>query len=91
MLRYQVFAAYGFAFLAIWSMALQKRAQYALSNEVSLLIELAPLWVVIAIGIYLLTLLVHGVLNFKDCPEAAAELEQEIAVARVELKSRGII
>jgi uncharacterized protein (DUF58 family) len=91
LLRYQLFTAYAVAFLSIWYIALQKKDELDLPAEAMLLIDFAPIWAVVAIGVYLLLVLIIGVLTFKDCPAAALELELEVTVARVELGGKGIL
>ena len=88
LLRYQLFTTYAIAFLSLWYIALQRKDEYGLSN---LLVNWAPLWAVVAVGIYLLFLLVIGVVNCEDRPEAAHELELEVQAARKELRKRGIL
>jgi Dolichol-phosphate mannosyltransferase subunit 3 (DPM3) len=51
----------------------------------------APVWAVLVLGFYLLSLLVYGVFTYRDCPEAALELESEIKEAKIEMKRRGVI
>lgn len=92
LLRYQIFLTYGFAFLSIWAFLLNKSdKQYSLSDSSDVFVLLAPLWGLVALGIYLLLLLINGVLNYKDCPEASKELELETMEAKTEMKKRGII
>jgi hypothetical protein len=92
LLRYQVFIAYGAAFLAVWYQALSFRneAKADLSKEVDLLIQFAPVWAVLALGIYAVSNLIHGVGNMSDCPDAAKEITQNVKEARKEMKKRGI-
>jgi dolichyl-phosphate mannosyltransferase polypeptide 3 len=93
LLRYQVFVTYGAVLLAIWYQALSFRneAKTELSPEVDLLIKFAPVWAVLALGIYALSNLVHGVISMSDCPDAAKEIEQQVKEARKEMKKRGIL
>jgi hypothetical protein len=92
LLRYQVFITYGAVFLAIWYQALSFRseAKADLSLKVDLLIKFAPVWAVLALGIYAVCNLVHGVVNMSDCPDAAKEIDQNVKEARKEMKKRGI-
>jgi Dolichol-phosphate mannosyltransferase subunit 3 (DPM3) len=89
LLRWQVFAAYGATFLAIWYYALNNKKDW--SVKLDLLIDFGPLWAILVLGLYALSSVVVGVKNCRDCPEAAVELNQEIAEAKAELKRRGII
>ena len=104
LLRYQIFTVYGIILLAIWYGALQqqqqKREQLVTENEaenthssayIDILILYLPLWVIFALGIYALCSVIFGVLMLKDYPDAAAEIDQQIAEAKTEMKKRGII
>lgn len=91
LLRYQLFTTYAVVLLSVWYMALQKRDEYKDNAVTLLLIDFMPLWAVVAVGLYLLTVLIVGVLSFNDVPAAAKKLEEEIKEAKTELKKRGII
>ena len=90
LLRWQVFAAYGATFLAIWYYALNSKKEWP-NVKLDLLIDFGPLWAILVLGLYAASSVVVGVVNFRDCPEAAVELNQEIVEAKEELKRRGII
>lgn len=87
-----MFIAYGAVFLAIWYKALSFRneAKADLSKEVDLLIKFAPVWAVLALGIYAVSNLIHGIVKMSDSPEAAKEIDQNVKEARKEMKKRGI-
>jgi hypothetical protein len=51
----------------------------------------APVWMILGLGIYLFLRLILGVLAFRDCPDAASELEAEIVQAKIELRKRKIL
>lgn len=87
LLRWQIFATYAVGFLAIWSLARTSKPD----GGPSWLFDFAPVWAILALGVYALVSVVHGVANFRDCPEAAAEIEQQVIEAKKELKRRGII
>ena len=91
LLRYQIFLTYAIAFLSLWGMALKKKSELDLPLAGDLLIDWAPLWAIVAIGLYLLSVLILGVISFKDCPQAAVELESEVEEAKRDLRKRGII
>lgn len=91
MLRYQVFLTYGVAFFSAWYYCLSKKEELHLSPGSSLLVTLAPVWGVIALGVFLLARLIVGVLGFRDCPDAAQEINRQIVEARAEMKRRKII
>lgn len=48
-----------------------------------------PVYIVVGFGVYSLVVIVYRVATFTDCPEAAAELEQQIKEAREDLKRKG--
>ncbi|KAJ5532144.1 hypothetical protein N7513_001473 [Penicillium frequentans] len=54
-----------------------------LQNEV---IPVLPFWAVIVFGCYLLARLGLAIFTFNDVPEAHAELQKEIELAKVELR-----
>ena len=83
MLRYQLFLAIGVLFLSVWYAALQ------LSQDP--LVLYAPIWATLLLGVYAVSSIAIGVCNFKDTPEAAAEIEQQVQEAKVEMAKRGII
>lgn len=91
LLRYQLFTGYAVALLSIWYMALQKRSEYKDNQAIVVLIDFMPLGAVVAVGLYLLTVLIVGVLSFNDVPHASKELEAEIKEAKAEMKKRGIL
>ena len=49
-----------------------------------------PLVLVILFGLYSLFVIIYRVYTFNDCPEAAEELQREIAEAKEDLKSKGM-
>lgn len=93
LLRYQIFLSYTGAILAVWAIALGNgnNNHFRLETYTDIAVVFAPLWCLIILGIYLLSLLIYGVLTYRDCPEAAKELEGEISEAKAEMKRRGII
>jgi uncharacterized protein (DUF58 family) len=90
LLRYQLFIGYAVALLSIWYMALQKRSEYDDNNAILLFIYFLPFWAIVAVGLYLLAVLIVGVMSFNDVPNASTELEAEIEEAKAEMKKRGI-
>lgn len=91
LLRYQLFSAYAVAILSVWWTGLQAKSNFELAKPLHLLIDYLPLWILVIVGIYLLGLLAIGVVNCKDRPEAAAELELQVTKAKSELRQQGII
>lgn len=50
----------------------------------------SPIILVILFGVYSVVTILYRVATFNDCEEAAAELREEIKVAKAELSSKGI-
>jgi hypothetical protein len=53
-------------------------------------IQFAPLIAIGLLGIYAGGSVIIGVLNFADCPEAAAEIDRQVAQAKIELRKKGV-
>jgi Dolichol-phosphate mannosyltransferase subunit 3 (DPM3) len=102
-LRYQVFLSYGVAFLATWLYCLINKdtiiatAAANITNTpvvqriLDIIITFAPIFAIVLLGIYLLSRLILGVLSFEDCPDAAKEIDTQIAEAKTEMKRRKVI
>jgi dolichyl-phosphate mannosyltransferase polypeptide 3 len=94
LLRYQLFLAYGGVFMALWYAALQNQEAImqatSFPTATDLAIRWAPLWGIVALGLYALIVVGQGMLTFQDFPEAVAELERQVKEARAEMKKRGI-
>jgi Dolichol-phosphate mannosyltransferase subunit 3 (DPM3) len=105
-LRYQVFLSYGVAFLATWLYCLINKDTIiasaatatanhtntpALQQILDIIITFAPIFAIVLLGIYLLSRLILGVLSFEDCPDAAKEIDTQIAEAKTEMKRRKVI
>jgi preprotein translocase subunit SecY len=92
MLRYQQFLLAGVAFLAVWYVAaLQYQSKDNHNNNIMMLVTYAPIWLVMSIGLYALFSVIYGTMTFKDTPEAAQELEQQIQEAQREMTKRGVV
>ena len=103
LLRYQVFLTYAIAFLAVWYCAYTRLLPHRGDDDWGeqpppqptpwwwWAVALAPAWAVAALAAWLLARLILGVLSYRDCPEAAQELERQIEEARAEMKRRKII
>lgn len=92
LLRWQIFAGYGVALLSVWYCALSAiQTQPNIAAWQRKLVEYLPVWAILLLGLYAGLSVLYGVANFRDCPEAAAEIEQQVIQARKELKRRGII
>ena len=83
LLRYQIFLEAVLFFLSVWYAALYLK-------DHGPLVAYAPIWAILLLGLYALGTIGLGLLNFKDCPEAAAEIEQQVKEAKVEMKKRGV-
>ena len=104
-LRYQVFLSYGVVFLATWWYCLLNKdtiittatatttntANASLVQVMEIVITFAPIIAIFLLGIYLLSRLIFGVLAFQDCPDAAKEIDTQIAEAKAEMKRRTVI
>ena len=90
LLRYQVFLVYGVSFIALWLGAKAKKDD-STGATTAILIDFAPVWAVLLLGVYAAATIIYNVMTFNDCPEAAAELDQQIKEAKAEMKKRKII
>jgi dolichyl-phosphate mannosyltransferase polypeptide 3 len=106
LLRYQLFLVIGVGFMSIWY-ALVKQQELQQQNDSnkettttttttnnqisSVLILYAPIWAILSLGVYAVLSIGYGLMNFKDTPEAAKELDKEIIEAKTEMKRRGIL
>ena len=98
LLRYQIFLAYGLAFLAMWQAATHNREAIADKLEfvgiqkthANLFVTFLPLLAIAALGIYGILSIGYGVATFADCPKAAADINREVKEARVALRKKGM-
>mmetsp|Transcript_10248 Transcript_10248/g.15269 ORF Transcript_10248/g.15269 Transcript_10248/m.15269 type:complete len:109 (+) Transcript_10248:56-382(+) len=100
LLRYQQFLAYAFGFLALWSKAVQNQEEIIKklpncccpknAKLCKFAIDYAPIWAILALGIWAASSVIYGVLVFRSCPEAAMELDGQIKEAKAELSRRGL-
>jgi Dolichol-phosphate mannosyltransferase subunit 3 (DPM3) len=91
LLRYQVFLTYGVTLLAIWYWCWTQNELVDSLPLVGVFISFAPAVFLLILGTYLLIRLFVGVLAFEDCPDAAKEIDCQIAEAKAEMKRRKII
>ena len=61
------------------------------SLMVKIVVEWAPLWGVLLLGIYGVCSVVYGVLALKDHKQASVELEQEVEEAKKALRKKRIL
>jgi hypothetical protein len=90
LLRYQLFLGLGVAFLAVWYAALSSTSTTD-DDLTTLLIVYAPVWAIVFLGSYAVATIAIGLTNFRDCPEASAEIEEQVKEAKAEMKKRGVI
>lgn len=91
LLRYQVFLVYGFVFLAVWQGAKMNQDESKASVTARIVVDFAPLWGVLLLGLYAVTTIIYNVLTFNDCTEATKELERQIKEAKAEMRKREVI
>jgi len=103
LLRYQIFSTYGIALLSLWYGAIQNKDSIlnhadrlpfysklpALVKET--MIDFLPVYFLLGLAIYAAASVVIGVVNFSDCPEAAAEIDRHVKEARAAMKLKKII
>mmetsp|Transcript_32395 Transcript_32395/g.53566 ORF Transcript_32395/g.53566 Transcript_32395/m.53566 type:complete len:100 (+) Transcript_32395:160-459(+) len=95
MLRYQIFLCWGALWAAIWYQAMNTEESLVEKSPLSpeatkMLIQLLPLWILVALAIYAIVTILYGLANLGDFPEASAELEKEIKEAKAAMKKRGV-
>uniref|UniRef100_A0A7S4QH85 Dolichol-phosphate mannosyltransferase subunit 3 n=1 Tax=Ditylum brightwellii TaxID=49249 RepID=A0A7S4QH85_9STRA len=97
MLRYQLFLSYLIALCVLWSSAKQPQHKQTIASFLSVssstadvLIDLAPLWVIIGLALYGIGSIALAMLTFASCPAALAELENDVKEAKVQLTKLGI-
>lgn len=83
MLRYQLFLSIGVLFLSLWFAGLQ-------ASQVPLVLY-APIWAILILGIYAVMSIAIGLSSFRDFPEAAVEIEQQVKEAKEAMRKRGVI
>jgi hypothetical protein len=103
LLRYQIFIAYGVALLSLWYGTIQNKdsiliyvGKVPFSSQLPTLvkdtmIDFLPIYFLLGLAIYAAGSVVIGVINFSDCPDAAAEVDRHVKEARAALKQRKII
>jgi len=99
LLRYQLFTTYLVVFLAIWKALLAQEetilSQIPLSimsvDTTKLCIQYLPLLALLSLAVYAIVSIGMSMLTFRDCPEAAKELEEQVKEAKIALKKKGIV
>ncbi|CAG7823069.1 unnamed protein product [Allacma fusca] len=75
------------AFIAGWLLIVKLCGNNVVSTYVLLPL---PLHVIIIFGIYSVATVLYRTFNFKDCPAAAKELQEQIEEARKDLRMKGL-
>jgi hypothetical protein len=94
--RYELFLFIGITFLAVWCGILKKCIENNAVQQLSAptlyaIIVYLPAWAILSVGLYGIGSIGMGVMNFRDVPDAAAEIEIQIRDATVEMTRRGVI
>ena len=80
----------GVLYVVVWLALLLEATPVELTAFGWHVVTYLPVYTVLIFGVVSLAVLVFRVANFRDCPEAAAELRAEIEEARVSLKRKGL-
>ncbi|KAL7427833.1 hypothetical protein ACHAXH_000686 [Discostella pseudostelligera] len=100
LLSYQIFLSIGIIFLQVWYaclLNLEKITAWCSTTRrssthiIEAILRYLPLWTIILLGIYALTMVLVRVHTMKDCPEAAVELAKEIEMAKESLRRKGLV
>lgn len=83
--RLQVFLGIFASFSSCWYAALLA------NNDADPLLKYAPIWIILILGVYAVSTIAHGVIQCKDFPDAALEIEKQVKEARTEMSRRGVI
>jgi len=95
MLRYQLFLGYGVAFAAVWCAALQRKDEIAStlgtsSSVTSLVVDYAPIWAILVLGVYAVLSVAYRVATMADYPDAAEEIDMQVKEAKAALIKMGV-
>lgn len=95
MLRYQLFLGYGVAFAAVWHAALQRKDEIAStlgtsSSVTSLVVDYAPIWAILVLGVYAVLSVAYRVATMADYPDAAEEIDMQVKEAKAALIKMGV-
>ena len=99
LLRYQLFGTYAIAFLAIWKALLSNQEQILNMIDIPLTtpniirncITFAPIILLMCLAMYALASILFTMASFRDCPEAAKEMERQVKEAKAGLKKMGVL
>ena len=56
-----------------------------------MVVNYAPLWLIVALGLFAAFSIIQGVIELADCPEATKEVNRDVKEARVAMEKQGII
>ncbi len=87
-LRYQLFSIYGIVFVGLW---VALKSSDGKGSVAAMIINYAPVFLILGLGVYALVSIVHGVINLKDCPEAAVEVEKDVKEAKAAMTKKGVL
>ena len=85
MTRLQLFLAIFVSFFSCWYAALSAH------ENPGVLLEYAPFWAILLLGLYAMSSIAYGVVQCMDFPDAALEIEKQVKEAKVEMSRRGVI
>lgn len=83
--RLQLFLGIFVSLFSCWYAAL------SIDNDPSLLLKYAPIWMILMLGLYAVLSIAGGVVQCKDFPDAAREIEKQVKEAKIEMSRRGVI
>ncbi|GMH38737.1 hypothetical protein BSKO_06621 [Bryopsis sp. KO-2023] len=73
-------------FLTVWSLALSQMTGFS-----RVAVGMVPLLGIVGLGAYMLAALIYGVATFRTVPEECDSLMKDVAEARADLISRGVL
>ncbi|XP_018913831.1 dolichol-phosphate mannosyltransferase subunit 3 [Bemisia tabaci] len=79
----------GLAFLLLWAILIFNIRNYKALEDMKNFIYTLPLTIAAHFGVYAVTVVLWRVFTFNNCKEAAAELQNEINLAKEDLAKKG--
>lgn len=80
-----------FLIFSVWCSVVFGYVQSSHFDKWMYLIVPSPIILVIMFGLYALTVVLYRVFTFNDCEYAAKELQQQIVLAKEDLKLKGFV
>uniref|UniRef100_A0A224XVD6 Dolichol-phosphate mannosyltransferase subunit 3 n=1 Tax=Panstrongylus lignarius TaxID=156445 RepID=A0A224XVD6_9HEMI len=77
-------------YVAVWLAVLTRRVHNAFLDEWIDIVKFSPVIIAVLFGVCSLTIILWRVYTFNDCPQAAAELHEQIKKTKEELKRKGL-